>query len=66
MAYKVISDFKDLLGDGYQYKSGDTYPHAGLVDEARVKHLMTPTSQRGPLLAEVADEKPTPKKKKEK
>lgn len=63
MAYKVIKDFKDLRDNGYEYKSGDTYPRSGKADEARAKHLMIPTSQRGPLLEEVADEKPVAKKK---
>ena len=54
MAYKVISDFKDLRDGGYEYKAGDTYPHTGTADAERVKHLMTPTEQRGALLEEVA------------
>lgn len=61
MTYRVISDFTDFLGDGQQYKSGDIYPHSGAADEARVKHLMTPTSQRGSLLEVVKDEKPVEK-----
>lgn len=67
MAYKVVSDFVDMLIDGHQYKEGDIYPHTGEADEARVKHLMTPTSQRGSLLVEVANEirteKPVNKRK---
>lgn len=76
MAYKVISDFKDLRDGGYEYKAGDTYPHTGAADAERVKHLMTPTEQRGALLEEVADKpveetpaepvaKPSKRKKKE-
>lgn len=55
MAYKVISDFKDLRDGGYEYKAGDIYPHTGTADAERVKHLMTPTEQRGALLEEVED-----------
>ena len=55
MAYKVISDFKDLRDGGYEYKAGDTYPHTGAADAERVRHLMTPTEQRGALLEEVED-----------
>lgn len=68
MAYKVVLDFIDYLGDGKAYKSGDVYPHSGVADEARVKHLMTPTNQRGSLLEIVEDEKsaPAPKEKSKK
>lgn len=59
--YKVISDFKDLRDNGHEYKSGDVYPHSGTADINRAKHLMTPTIQRGPLIKEVADEKPVSK-----
>lgn len=59
MSYKVISDFKDLRDGGYEYKAGDTYPHTGTADAERVKHLMTPTPQRGALLEEVADKPKT-------
>lgn len=70
-AYKVVVDFKDLRDGGYEYKSGDKYPHAGIVDPERAKHLMTPTPQRGALIEEVAEEvvkevKPATKKKQEK
>ena len=63
MAYKVVVDFKDLRDNGYEYKSGDVYPHSGKPDEKRVKQLMTPTDMRGALIAEVADEKPATKKR---
>lgn len=68
MAYKVISDFKDLRDSGYEYKSGDAYPRSGAADPERVSQLMTSTPQRGPLIEEVADEKPKSmtKKKQEK
>jgi hypothetical protein len=71
MAYKVIVDFKDLRDGGYAYKSGDKYPHSGNANPDRAKHLMTPTSQRGALIEEVAEEvvkvaKPVTKKKQEK
>ena len=59
--YKVISDFKDLRDGGHQYKNCDVYPLSGVADAARVKHLMTPTIQRGPLIKEVEDEKPASK-----
>lgn len=59
MQYKVIADFKDLQDAGYQYKIGDTYPRVGEPDVDRVKHLMTPTTMRGALIAEVGStEKP--------
>lgn len=29
MAYKVVSDFKDLKDDLYLYKVGDTFPRTG-------------------------------------
>lgn len=68
--YKAIVDFKDLRDAGHEYKSGDVYPHSGKADPERVAQLMTPTSQRGALIAEVADEvkeakevKPATKKK---
>lgn len=68
--YKAIVDFKDLRDGGYEYKSGDKYPRSGVADPERVAQLMTPTSQRGALIAEVADEvkeakeeKPVTKKK---
>lgn len=57
MKYRVISDFKDLCGDGHEYKAGDIYPHTGDADADRAQHLMTPTIQRGALI-EVVEEKP--------
>lgn len=57
MAYKAIVDFKDLQA-GHDYKAGDAYPFEGEVDEARVKVLATPTTQRGALIEEVADAVP--------
>ena len=68
MAYKVIVDFKDLRDGGYQYKSGDIYPHSGTADPERAAHLMMPTPQRDALIEKVADEvtKPVTKKKQEK
>lgn len=69
ISYKVIVDFKDLRDDSHEYKVGDKYPHSGEVDEERVKQLMTPTSMRGPLIAEVTEPTPAPtstrRKKKE-
>ena len=56
MAYKVITDFKDLRDGGYQYRSGDVYPHSGDADPERVKALATPTTMRGALIAEVGEE----------
>lgn len=61
MAYQAIVDFKDLKGR-HEYKAGDAYPFDGNVDSERVKQLMTPTSQRGPLIAEVVVEKKKSKK----
>lgn len=58
MAYKVVADFKDLRDDGHEYKAGDVYPHTGEADEQRAKHLMTPTDQRGALIAKVSEEVP--------
>ena len=55
MAYKAIVDFKDLQ-TGHDYKSGDTYPYEGKADFDRIKRLITPTTQRGPLIEEVAEE----------
>ena len=66
MAYKVISNFKDLRDDGHEYKVGDKYPHSGEADVDRAKHLMTPTDQRGALIEEVNDPVPTPSKRKKK
>ena len=60
MKYTVVSDFRDLHDCGYQYHAGDIYPHDGEADEARAKHLMTPTEQRGALIAEKV-EKPAEK-----
>ena len=65
MAYKVVVGFKDLRDGGYEYKSGDKYPHSGTADPERAKHLMTPTSQRGPLIKEVAEESKLATKKKQ-
>lgn len=74
MAYKVIKDFKDLMDNGYEYKSGDVYPHSGEADPKRAVHLMTPTPQRGALIEEVkepvtkpatTERKKTERKKKE-
>lgn len=62
MAYQVLKDFKDLGGDGYEYKTGDKYPHKGNVDMKRVEVLIKPTEQRGSLITEVLD---TPKEKPE-
>lgn len=62
MAYKVIADFTDLRDDLHEYKIGDIYPYKGIADEARVKQLITPTTQRGALIEKVM---PTRKKKKE-
>lgn len=62
MKYKVVKDFKDLRDDGYEYKSGDTYPHSGEADAERVNQLMTPTSQRGALIEEVTETTPAPSK----
>ena len=61
MKYKALVDFVDLRDGGYEYKAGDTYPHAGEPDEARVKQLMTPTTMRGALIEE---EKPVKKSRK--
>ena len=58
MTYKVVTNFKDLRDDGHEYKVGDKYPHSGEADAERVKQLITPTSQRGPLIAEVVKETP--------
>ena len=55
MAYKAIVDFKDLRTD-HEYKSGDVYPFTGKADKERVEQLITPTAQRGALIAEVADD----------
>lgn len=55
MKYKVIVDFRDLQDAGYQYKVGDVYPHDGKPNADRVKHLMTPTTMRGALIAEVEE-----------
>jgi hypothetical protein len=75
MTYTVIADFRDLRDNGYEYKSGDIYPHSGTADPDRAKHLMTSTPQRGPLIEEVIEEineevikkaKPVTKKKQEK
>jgi len=60
MAYRVVADFKDLRDGGYEYKSGDAYPHSGTADPDRATHLMTPTPQRGALIEEVAEEKKKP------
>ena len=54
MAYKAIVDFKDLQ-TGHDYKSGDTYPYEGKADFDRIKQLITPTTQRGPLIEEVEE-----------
>lgn len=56
MAYKVITDFKDLRDGGYQYRSGDVYPHSGYADPERVKALAAPTTMRGALIAEVGED----------
>ena len=53
--YKVVADFKDLRDNGHAYKVGDIYPHTGEADEARVKVLISPTTQRGALIEYVAD-----------
>ena len=55
MGYRALVDFKDLMDDGYLYKAGDPYPRVGVADETRVKHLMTPTTQRGALIEEVSE-----------
>ena len=55
--YKAIVDFKDLR-TGHEYKAGDVYPYVGEADTGRVKQLITPTPQRGPLIEEVTEEKP--------
>ena len=54
MVYKAIVDFKDLM-TGHDYKSGDVYPYEGVADADRVKKLITPTPQRGPLIGIVAE-----------
>lgn len=64
MAYKVIVDFKDLMGD-HSYKAGDIYPATGSADPVRVKQLITPTSQRGPLIEEFVEPKRKSREKKE-
>lgn len=58
MMYRVIQDFKDLKDNGYEYKKGDIYPHEGVADIDRVKHLMQPTPMRGGLLVKAEEEKP--------
>lgn len=67
MTYKVVKDFKDLRDGGYEYKSGDKYPRSGEAVPERAYQLMTPTSQRGALIEEIAEEikevKPATKKK---
>lgn len=57
MAYQVLKDFKDLGGDGHEYKTGDAYPHTGEADAKRVEILIRPTEQRGSLIAEILDTK---------
>ena len=54
MAYKAVVDFRDMQED-HDYKAGDTYPHKGSADPDRVKQLITPTAQRGALIAEVTE-----------
>lgn len=58
--YKVVKDFKDLM-TGHDYKKGDTYPHTGKADAARVEILARPTTQREALIEFVADEPKTEK-----
>lgn len=64
MKYEVVRDFKDLRDNGHEYKKGDIYPHNGEVDEKRVEQLITPTTQRGPLITKKAETKFVAKKKK--
>lgn len=49
MVYKAVVDFKDLQ-TGHEYKAGDVFPFEGDADNARIEQLITPTSQRGPLI----------------
>lgn len=60
MAYKAIVDFKDLQ-TGHDYKVGDAYPFEGEADKERVRILITPTTQRGALIEEIAEKKPVVK-----
>lgn len=64
MAYKAIVDFKDIR-TGICYKAGDTYPKSGTVTTDRAEQLMTPTSQRGPLIEEITEVEKKKSKKSE-
>lgn len=64
--YKVIHAFHDLADNEHYYEVGDTYPHAGAPDMARVQVLMTDANmQCKPLIEEEkAEEKPAKKAEK--
>lgn len=62
--YRVIEYFTDLKDGNHPYSVGDTFPRDGLkVTESRLKELAGSKNKRGlPLIEEVADEKPAPKR----
>lgn len=57
--------FSDLQDGGHVYRAGDVFPRDGMdVSKERLAELSSANNRRGkPLIAEVADEKPKPTRK---
>lgn len=64
MSYIVIEEFCDKTDEFRAYLPGAEFPRKGLdVSEARIKELSTDANAlHKPLIKEVAEEKPEPKK----
>lgn len=63
MKYIVISSFKDLTDNSFEYKVGDFFPREGRaineITEERLKQLLTPNNQKGRILIkEIKAEEP--------
>lgn len=57
MAYRVLTDFSDMLDNGYIYRTGDSFPRSGLsVSEQRIRDLASASNRLGEPMIEVVPE----------
>lgn len=58
MVYRVLTDFTDMLDNGFVYRTGDIYPRSGLsVSEQRVRELASAYNRRGkPMIEAVLED----------
>lgn len=56
MGYVVVKDFSDIQDNKHIYRTGDTFPRAGLkVSKDRVAELSSTDNMRGEVLIEAVD-----------